>query len=279
MKLDIACGTNKKRGFVGVDIWKGADIVFDLEKYPWPFDDNSVDEVYCSHYIEHVPDLVAFANELHRIMKCGAKAEITAPYYSSIRAWQDPTHVRAISERTFWYFNSEYRMKLGIDHYPIAADFDFECCFDIDPQWKNKSEEDLQFAMTHYFNVVNNIRAILTKRKPFNVNAVMLVQQAVKCWERGYRNKAYKLSIECLDIEPQYDALLIAGEYELSHNKYEAAEKRFRGAVRLDKHSYEAHAGIVRAYISSGKLISAQKHIDMLNKKSLDLGPLLQMYL
>src|SRR6185369_2289998 len=119
VRLDIACGKSKKQGFTGVDIWQGADIVVDLEKYPWPFEDNSVDEVYCSHYIEHVPDLISFANELNRIMKVGAKAEIIAPYYSSIRAWQDPTHLRAISENTFLYFNKKWRIINKLDHYPI----------------------------------------------------------------------------------------------------------------------------------------------------------------
>lgn len=34
IKLDIACGKNKKPGFIGVDLWEGADIVADLEKFP-----------------------------------------------------------------------------------------------------------------------------------------------------------------------------------------------------------------------------------------------------
>jgi len=169
LKLDIACGINKKPGFTGVDICGGADIVVDLEKFPWPFADNSVDEIFCSHYVEHTPDLISFANELYRIMKVGTKAEIIAPYYSSIRAWQDPTHLRAISENTFLYFNKEWRQINELDHYPIVCDFDFECSYKFDPDWRDRSDDELKFAIKHYINVVYDIRATLIKR-PLNVS-------------------------------------------------------------------------------------------------------------
>ena len=82
LKIDLACGQNKKDGFIGVDIapGDGVDLVHDLNKYPWPFKDNSVTAINISHYIEHVPDLIKFMNELHRIMKVGGTCEIVAPY-------------------------------------------------------------------------------------------------------------------------------------------------------------------------------------------------------
>jgi hypothetical protein len=62
VKLDIACGQAKKEGFIGVDIARlpGVDIVHDLEQFPWPFDDNSIEEARCSHYVEHTKDLLNF---------------------------------------------------------------------------------------------------------------------------------------------------------------------------------------------------------------------------
>ena len=58
-KLDLACGGAKKEGFTGVDIAdiEGVDIVHDLNIYPWPFEDGSVEEINCSHYVEHIPHL------------------------------------------------------------------------------------------------------------------------------------------------------------------------------------------------------------------------------
>lgn len=54
-KLDLACGQTVPAGFEGVDIWPGAQHVVDLQKYPWPFEDASVLEIRCNHYIEHIP--------------------------------------------------------------------------------------------------------------------------------------------------------------------------------------------------------------------------------
>jgi SAM-dependent methyltransferase len=166
LKVDLACGQNKQEGFVGVDIvdMPGVDIVHDLEKYPWPFKNNSVDEAFCSHYVEHTKCLMKFMNELWRILKPDARCTILAPYYTSMRCWQDPTHTRAISEASFLYFNKEWRVNNKLDHYPITCDFDFSYGYVMTPEWVNRSEESRAFAIRHYFNVVTDIQVILTKR-------------------------------------------------------------------------------------------------------------------
>lgn len=165
-KLDIACGKVKKEGFYGVDIAKceGVDLVHDLEKYPWPFKDNSVDEAFCSHYIEHTKDIISFMEECYRIMKPGAKMEVIAPYYTSIRCWQDPTHTRAISEATFLYYNKKWMNDNKLDHYGIECDFDYTFGYNIDNEWANRSQEAKMFAIKHYWNVVSDIVVTLTKK-------------------------------------------------------------------------------------------------------------------
>lgn len=165
-KLDIACGQNKTKGYFGVDIAKaeGVDMVYDLEKFPWPIPDNSVDEATCSHYIEHTKDLMKFMDEVYRILKPGAKILIVAPYYNSMRAWQDPTHTRVISEASFLYYNKDWRVANKIDHYPISADFDYSFGYNIAPDWAARSEEARAFAILHYTNVVMDIQTILIKK-------------------------------------------------------------------------------------------------------------------
>ena len=56
VKLDLGCGKHKKEGFIGVDQAKveGVDVVHDLKKTPWPWKANSVDEIHCSHFLEHL---------------------------------------------------------------------------------------------------------------------------------------------------------------------------------------------------------------------------------
>ncbi len=164
MKLDIASGQNKQAGFIGIDIMPSSDIVHDLNIYPWPIENDSVEEAVCSHFVEHVDDLIKFMNELGRIMKVGAKCVITAPYYSSIRAWQDPTHKRAISEASFLYYNKEWRKTNKLDHYPITCDFDYCYGYNINMPWAMKSEEARNFAITYYINVISDIVVTLTKK-------------------------------------------------------------------------------------------------------------------
>lgn len=166
LKVDLACGQRKQEGFTGIDIWKGpgVDIVHDLSKTPWPFKSSSVDEVYCSHFIEHTKDLLVFFDELWRILKPEAKALIIAPYYASVRCWQDPTHLRAISETTFLYANKGWRDQNGLNHYPVKADFDFTYGYAFKQEWASRAEDARNFALKHYINVVDDIHVTMTKR-------------------------------------------------------------------------------------------------------------------
>ena len=167
VRIDLGCGNNKREGFTGVDLIKtdAVDIVFDLDRPKWTFaKDNSVDEIHCSHFIEHTADLIAFMGECHRILKPGGQMVVIAPYYTSIRCWQDPTHKRAISEHTFLYFNRQWREMNGLTHSPSDTDFDFNFNYFLDPAWAARSDEAKAFAIKHYWNVVSDIQVALTKR-------------------------------------------------------------------------------------------------------------------
>lgn len=167
-KYDLACGNNKMADFIGVDIAKEgtqADVICDLEEYPWNFaKPDTVDEINCSHYIEHTEDMIKFMDECHRILKVGGKLTIVAPYYNSIRAWQDPTHKRAISEASFIYFNKAWREANKLEHYGIKSDFDFSYAYNMDNMWASRSQEARDFAVKHYTNVVSDIFVTLIKR-------------------------------------------------------------------------------------------------------------------
>ncbi len=186
IKLSLACGGNKPEGFKGVDIFKTdeADYVQDLLTFPWSqFADNSVDEIECSNFVEHIPHgdsrhdpFFQFFDEIYRILKpatfdpnnpnipLSGIARITCPYYSSMRAWQDPTHNRAISEASFLYLNKQWRVDNKLDHYPVTCDFDFNYAYVLNPQWQNRNQEAQAFAIQHYFNVVTDIQVQLIKR-------------------------------------------------------------------------------------------------------------------
>lgn len=184
VRLDLACGNSKKEGFIGIDISKNtqADLICNLEDFTWSLfpaiedmmivydfldenyqiKNNSIDEIFCSHYIEHVSDLQSFANELYRIMKPKGKITFLAPYYSSIRAMQDPTHKNFISEATFLYWNKDWMQINGLSHYDIDCNFAIlSRKFIYHPEWTLKSEAAKEYARQHYINVVSDIEVIL----------------------------------------------------------------------------------------------------------------------
>lgn len=185
LRLDLGCGNNKKPGFIGIDksTKSSADWIVDLNCSVWaiiearladtdtwlpppPDDslikDSSVLEIYSSHFIEHVEDLVNFMSEVHRVLVPGGLATFYAPYYSSIRAWQDPTHRREISENTFLYFSKKWMELNKLTHYNINVDFDtMSTKFLYGQEWRTKSDEAKEWARRHYFNVVDDIEIVM----------------------------------------------------------------------------------------------------------------------
>src|SRR5256885_9345653 len=92
--LDVGCGQNKYPGAVGIDAnpRSHADVIHDLGLLPYPFAADEFDEVICSHVIEHVPDVMAFISEIHRVTKAGGRIKIITPHCSNPDWATDPTH-------------------------------------------------------------------------------------------------------------------------------------------------------------------------------------------
>ena len=78
-----------------------------MNKFPYPFKENTFEEVYVSHVLEHVDDLIRTMKELKRICKPGAKIIIRVPHFSCGVSYRDPTHKRLFSYFTFDYFTDE----------------------------------------------------------------------------------------------------------------------------------------------------------------------------
>lgn len=109
--LDVGCGTNKYEGAIGLDYNPNtaADVIHDLGEVPYPFADNEFDLVVSNHVVEHVPDVMAFVTELHRITKPGGKIRFVTPHYTNPDWNADPTHRNHINSYTFNTFTKEKR--------------------------------------------------------------------------------------------------------------------------------------------------------------------------
>lgn len=80
LRIEIGGGTrNKGEGWINVDLCPTANVIHDLNETPWPFADDSVDELYSSHCIEHVACPIMFLREVARVCKVGAVVEIRCP--------------------------------------------------------------------------------------------------------------------------------------------------------------------------------------------------------
>jgi ubiquinone/menaquinone biosynthesis C-methylase UbiE len=102
--LDVACGPNKRMGAVGFDLFPvpGIDLVANFDGPHLPFRDDSFDEVYASHVVEHAGSVVSFLSEIHRVARPGALVHIVTPHYSGHGSWSDPTHRWHLNTRKFW---------------------------------------------------------------------------------------------------------------------------------------------------------------------------------
>ena len=174
LRVDIACGDSKREGFVGIDLHKtdSTDIEHNLLEFPWPIESESVYEFYCSHFVEHIPiqlkdgsyGMNKFMEEIWRCLIPGGTIHIIAPYYTSIRAHQDPTHCRSITELTFTYYNKVMVNAMKVGHYMANCNFDsVSKTYMLNAEWESKAPDAQEWARKHYFNVVADIAFVLRK--------------------------------------------------------------------------------------------------------------------
>lgn len=177
VRIDFGCGQNCSRAedgskYIGVDFvqCEGVDIVHDLTKFPYPFDDNSVDEIFASHFVEHLTgeDFMKYMDECYRILKMGGKMRLIHPYCFSARAFQDPTHKTFIPAERYQYFDKNWRKVNRLDHYPIRSDYEYRVMLtyhgDKGENWILRNDQSRSFAQSHYVNVAADLIVDLIKR-------------------------------------------------------------------------------------------------------------------
>ena len=110
--LDVGCGTNKYPGAIGLDYnpRTDADVIHDLGVTPYPFPDNEFDLVVSFHVVEHVPDVMGFITELHRITKPGGRIRLVCPHYTNPDWFGDLTHRNHLNSYSFQYFMRDRRL-------------------------------------------------------------------------------------------------------------------------------------------------------------------------
>ena len=89
------------------------DFLHDLEEFPYPFADDSFNEIHAYEVLEHTGaqgDWRFFFqqfDELWRILKPGGFLMASVPMWDSQWAWGDPGHKRVITEGSLIFLNRE----------------------------------------------------------------------------------------------------------------------------------------------------------------------------
>lgn len=105
--LELGCGPKKlwdRSVTLDLNPLSKADVIHDLNAFPYPFDDNAFDLVVAEHVIEHLDDVIRVMEEIHRIVRPGGTVYIEVPHFSSRDFFTDPTHKHSFSVTSFDYF-------------------------------------------------------------------------------------------------------------------------------------------------------------------------------
>lgn len=117
------------------------DTEWDLERLPWPFPDNTFDEVHAYEILEHIGrqgdyrSYFAHFEEIWRILKPGGWLCGTSPSHKSPWLWGDPGHTRTISRETFIFLSQrEYEKQVDNGRTPMT---DYRFCYRGDFEWND----------------------------------------------------------------------------------------------------------------------------------------------
>jgi len=123
LKLNLGCGLDLKEGWINVDfipkerikkllkerkididLNKINYVEFDLNKFPYPFETNTIEEIYECGTFMLLDNLIKVMNELGRICKNGAKITTIDAAFPNFCSAQDPLVKTFITYNTFNYF-------------------------------------------------------------------------------------------------------------------------------------------------------------------------------
>jgi predicted SAM-dependent methyltransferase len=188
-RLNLGCGFKKFEGFTNVDmnpIFK-PEVVCDLNKFPWPFEDGEFDHIVAKDILEHLGekpgDLLKVIQELYRISHHSALWEIQSPHWRSDNAINDPDHKNYITAGMFEGYNqftlmdklrdgqsdSVHAFMSGIDIELVDLKFEFNKFWEDKINSKKITEEELNHALNHYSNVAHSVKYLIQVHKPSRI--------------------------------------------------------------------------------------------------------------
>lgn len=163
--LNLGCGDYPKEGYVNLDRRKkvGVDICHDLNMRPYPFSDGEFDLIEADHVLEHLQDVFATMEELHRILKPGGTLILKTPHFT--RGYAHPGHVHGFDATFPFYFKPDFPGEYAGVHFECLST---RLTWFAQPYFKRSvlSKEMFQIARTVgiVIDAIANINPLLFSR-------------------------------------------------------------------------------------------------------------------
>ena len=138
-----------------------------LNGHRWPYVANSVDEAYIVNLIPFLqPDeRIRFMNELWRVLKKDAKAQIVSPHWCSARAHSDLAFVYPpVAEGWYYHLNADWRKANAPWGTKYRCDFDMTFGYGMHPLIVSRNQEYQQNAVTFWKEAAQDLIATVTKK-------------------------------------------------------------------------------------------------------------------
>jgi len=185
-KLNMGCGFKKLDDHWNVDISPkcNPDEVLDLEVTPWPYEDNFFDKITADNALEHLgQDPKVFTNiikEMYRVSSDQAEWYIQVPHHRCDLFWDDYTHVRTLTAKTFKMFDQKMNFetiarKLSESTFGLYHDVDLEVVdvtYNIIGYWLAQQQEgmigpkELDMKLNTLSNVAESVNIFIKVHKP-----------------------------------------------------------------------------------------------------------------
>lgn len=170
LKLDLGAGKGHctPEGFLKVDKDKHPGVrQVDLRKR-WPWKANTVDEVRAGFLLPFLTaqERVFFVNELHRVLKPGAKATIICGSWSACKSMGDlATHWPPVSEAWVWRLNKAWREAQNYnDPDGYTCDFDHTVGYGLHQAIQTRTVEYQQHAVSFWKEAAQDLCITLIKK-------------------------------------------------------------------------------------------------------------------
>lgn len=185
-KLNMGCGFKKLLDHWNVDVESkcNPDQILDFEQTPWPYEDNFFDRINADNILEHLGQdprvFTKIIKEMYRVSKDGAEWFVNVPHHRCDLYWDDYTHVRILTPKTFKMFDQKVNFesisrKLSDSTFGLYHGVDLEVydvTYEIVNYWRQQQQDgmlapkQLDINLNTMANVAESVNIFMRVHKP-----------------------------------------------------------------------------------------------------------------